>query len=260
MALSSASKRPKSHRLGYGKPRVESEVPELPREAVAVDPVTYIRCWDKYNYGQPVDIMKAKPGTRADLMKADPRYIELMLQYGVTQKQIAQIFNTPSGSLTRILKRLGVDTKISLVISNTAQEVPEEQPAASPAAEIPTPSPEPAAGPEEMWFTHPRPSQAYTEPLVIIKKDKIFFTAAIRNTLPLEYVQFGLTQENLLKVRSTDSGFHFHKQKVSVSCSDLIHELQWRGIKLPAVFHMAFDEGAGLWEGELQDEDAPDAS
>lgn len=49
----------KSHRLGYSKPKTVTE-PAMPQPATLVDPISYIRFWDKYNRGEPVDISKAK--------------------------------------------------------------------------------------------------------------------------------------------------------------------------------------------------------
>ncbi|WP_371374491.1 hypothetical protein [Sporomusa aerivorans] len=127
-----AGKSVKSHKLGYSIPKVATNTPATPHTAELVDPVSYIKFWDKYNHYAPVDISKAKKMTRADLMEADPRGIELMLSYGVTQKQIAMQYNVPYGSLTAIFKRLSVNTKVDSVVERLEIMDPPEHEETSP--------------------------------------------------------------------------------------------------------------------------------
>lgn len=248
------SARVRSHRFGYPIPPSQGEEQSLLKQPEKINPIAYILCWDKYNHGMPVDITKAKEGTRADLMAADPQDIELMIAYSVTQKQIATQFNTPLGSLSKILKELGVNTKVPLLVNSGEQHIEAASVVIQEDEGIPLDL-SASAQEEEMWFTEPNQT---CKAVVIVRKDQVVFAAGIGAEIDLEYVQFGLTRENHLKVKAADHGFKFHVHKghsnrKTVCCNDLVHELQKRGIPLPAIFEMELNSEQHVWEGALQD-------
>jgi len=144
-----AGKSVRSGKLPYSKPRTDINQPPMPSPATLVDRISYIRFWDKYNHGQPVDISKAKKMTRDGLLKADPRGIELMLAYSVPWRQIATQYNTPTGSLTSIFKRLGVNTKVESIVM-PADEPEELVPETIEAA--PLPAVPPAESPDDITY------------------------------------------------------------------------------------------------------------
>ncbi len=219
----------KSHRLGYPKPKTVTG-PAMPQPATLVDPVSYIRFWDKYNHREPVDISKSKKMTRADLMKADPRGIELMLAYGVSQKQIAMQYNTPLGSLTAIFKRMGVDTKVESVVegfgimdlpanSESEETLPEAPPAEyseDPAVEVQPdiqmetaiitnevitdpaqiaqlmPEPEPEPVPQITWF-YGLPRSGAIPTLTVYEDNRIALPTVIRKQYGTKRIRIGVT-------------------------------------------------------------------
>jgi len=92
---------------------------EPTKPAVDLDPIEYvkhIRSVNPGNNGRPIDIRKARQMTKADLLAADPVDVEMLLRYGVSQNQIAKIYDTPMGSLAKILRNLGVDTGVKLLV------------------------------------------------------------------------------------------------------------------------------------------------
>jgi len=96
---------------------VEETEPTAP--AVDLDPIEYvhhIRKINPGNNGRPIDIRNARQMTKADLRAADPRDIEMLFRYGVSQSQLAKIYDTPTGSLGKVLKDIGVDTGVKLLV------------------------------------------------------------------------------------------------------------------------------------------------
>ncbi|WP_434132708.1 hypothetical protein KIAC18_000255 [Sporomusa sphaeroides] len=313
----------KSHRLGYPKPKTVTG-PAMPQPATLVDPVSYIRFWDKYNHGEPVDISKAKKMTKSDLKKADPHGIELMLAYGVTQKQIAVQYNTPYGSLTAILKSLGVNTKVESIVEQFAlmdlpaeideEELtaggPEEPPVESQpdilqemlnvidavnSDQIPALEPTPEELPELIaqvaaheqlepdgiefearMLTNdtgideiitelmtdsnpvPAPVQSYNgiawfygapkNVLTIDTEGRVFVPKPIRDQY--EKIRIGLLEDALL-IDKTDDTRGMKITENRVRCAELAHELNWRGVKLPAKYEMVYNSIAQFWSGQL---------
>jgi hypothetical protein len=81
---------------------------EPPKPAVSLDPIEYvrhIRNVNPGNNGRPIDIRKARQMTKDDLLASDPRDIEMLLRYGVSQGQLTKAYTVPMGSITRILKK-----------------------------------------------------------------------------------------------------------------------------------------------------------
>ncbi|HMM20601.1 MAG TPA: hypothetical protein PKA10_07660 [Selenomonadales bacterium] len=254
-----------SYKLPYGKPRAEREAaPTSPKTPERIDPVAYIRCWIKYNLGMPVDITKAKLMTKADLKKTDPRGIELMLAYGVTQKEIAQQYNTPLGSIALIFKRLGVNTKVPSAIAAQPTAPAQEVAATVPAADEPAPAP-PAALPdpasEIIWFDQSTRAASIANTGIVVRKNgRIEISAAINGKILVGTVDIGISRDGrtLKLVRNRNgSGLKIFRPSGSnsargaLSLAGLVRELQGAKIALPARYVGDWDE-SDTWTGTLQ--------
>lgn len=250
-----------SHRLPYGKPfSIQEQDRPMPQTPERIDPVAYIRCWDKYNHGEPVDITKAKPMNREHLMKADPRAIELMLQYGVTQKQLAMQYNIPFGSITAIFKRLGVVTNLPSMIKNPSANTPENpEPPNAPTIleetgnEPDDSSSDPIAAADDgmVWFDQ-RPQRASNA--VTVRKDGKVQLGANVAKLFGDNVKIGISRDGRnLKIVSFQSGLILRKDKAGrvVAIKALANEIEWAGVTLPARY--VGDGQANEWTGTLDE-------
>lgn len=256
--------------------------------------------------------------TKSDLKKADPRGIELMLAYGVTQKQIAVQYNTPYGSLTAILKSLGVNTKVESIVEQFAlMDLPAESdeevsPVESPEEsalesrlDIPqetaaiingeetgnVPEPIPEELPElivqvasseqlepggiefeaEVFTTDKITTEPMTETianptplntcsgiawfygapknvLTVDTEGRVFVPKPIRDQY--EKIKIGLLEDALL-IDKTDDTRGMKITENRVRCAELAHELNWRGVKLPAKYEMVYNSIAQFWSGQL---------
>lgn len=253
-----------SHKLPYGKPRIETSPPK-PAQPSRIDPVAYIRCWDEYKHREPVDITKSKPMTKADLLKADPRGIEMMLAYGVSQKQIAQQYNTPYGSITAIFKRLGVNTKVETVLPE--QKTPEEikhpetvesvpQTAAEVPADIPLepqidPSPPEPVQDDFIWFD--QNSRVVSNAGIIVRaKGQVEISAAVGSQI-YDNITIGISRDGQnLKLRTTTNGLkpNRHGNRCRLNLRSLAHELTRLNISFPARYVGNWIDNE--WSGRLQ--------
>lgn len=250
----------KSHHLPYAKPK-SGEEPVMPKLPERIDPVAYIRCWDKYNHREPVDISKAKPMTKDDLKKADPRAIELMLAYGVTQKQLSQQYNTPYGSITTVLRNLGVNTKVELIIPPI--KTAEIGPAVTDAPVTPATSPEqaepelpPMPENEFIWFAE----RSITDSSVIVRDSgRISLSAEVSKSLVNDYIKIGVSRDgSKLKIAPvfemvTNNNLKLTTNKdnrKSINLKALAVELSWLKIEFPAKYVGAWQ--GGEWTGTLQ--------
>lgn len=247
-----------------------------PIDKPAPTPVEYVQTWIK-TFGSFVGgkIEKARLMTRDDLIKKDA---EFLLSNGITQKQIATQYQIPMGSITTVFRKLDVDMDVFQKATEPTSDMPLPKPQITPVTQfiktiqlsnskpveidqfkITEPDIEPAAKPE-IWFTGERTYSGRKDLITSVRvtKSKVVFSAKFGfNFKDSDLVQFGITKDNVIKVKTASSGYKFHKRKKNkevkaktLCCSELARCLIERGINLPAVFEMNLIEN--IWEGELQ--------
>lgn len=244
----------KSYRLPYSKPRNLHDTPAMPQTAERIDPIAYIKCWHKHYPGEAVDITKAKPMTRADLMKADPRGIELIFAYGVTQKELARQYNTPLGSLAAIFKRTGVNTKVDLIVGKPPSDPtpeasddkvlygavdPEQKDVILP--EVPEPI---------IWFSSNKKKNVMR--VTVYPSGRLSLSHEIGQHFSLDdQAAIGIGQGgNVLKLQKTSPGLRVAYdgkkkdtgERKAIACSAVAKKLVEFGISLPAKYLMEPDD------------------
>lgn len=222
-------------KLANQRPAVEMrEVP--PIDKPVMPPPEFVRSWITM-FGSFADgkIEKSRAMKSSDLNAEDAKFL---LQH-ISVEQLAKQYSMTDDEITEAMQYFGL---IKLSTPNI------------------TPIPD-----DEIWFTESAAlydSQHNRGPILRIGKSVITINSALRHAMGgkvPQYVQFGVTPDNQIKMKVTDKGLKVHATSDKnitwrVSCAPLIHLLTKRGIMIPAVYKMALKEFSGCWIGVLSNE------
>lgn len=235
----SANKSAKSGHLPCGKLIAE-------REKAA----TEIRECKTVGYTPVHCVLNRKPLEEAVPMKPvdlTPADYATLRQSGITKQGIKRLYGfTNDAAFYARLKALGVYPE--------TDKVEPPKPVSTPILPtLPDTLPTPPIS-ADIWFT----GRTDTEKFIVVSTGKISFGANISNELAADFVQFGLTSNNHLKIRISDhNGYPFHKKmngsnRKSACCAELTSELKMRGIEMPVTFLMQYHANENEWEGEIK--------
>ena len=222
---------------------------------------------------------------RQDLLAADPRGVEMLFQYGVSQKQMAKAYNVPIGSITKILDKLKVNTKVELLVGERfdprkpepeAAPVETEEPEATelvpaPPREIitdPVKIAELMSEPELPAMPEPVPPQIYygfkwfygatksNVPVMTVLSDgRISLPTAIRAQYSGTHMRIGIAPDaQCVVIGETDIAGRGIKPSIKqgkIRSNGIHSEVTRNGIALPARYQMAWNEPEQVWAGTL---------
>lgn len=247
--------------IGQMDPLVKAAVAELPKPPVDIEPPTppdYVRIWIKQFGSFDGNIEKARLMQRDQLTKEDA---ELLLFYGVTRLQIAKQYQIPSGSLSFIFKKLGVDmrkmNKEDFINRMKEAQVKKKEHVATVACNMQHEKTEKVHTAQEIWFREPGTiSQSDPRPILKVKEKCLSFNSAFMKALDAEYVHLCAVDDGRIRVKRADVGIRINvskKQKSNLgiaSCRQFVKQLTEWNVKLPASWVMHFGKKDGIWTGE----------